>query len=1308
METDYLNMRDEQQRYPSLSIMEQNDYVMPNPLPTPLCEEGSLLKVVESDFDYMENQLDTSGLSWGSEQELNGDMAVLPVSGVASVYPKMECLSEDFAKVLNDWQEHLGFLETCEFEERMNLLDIDRPSSRYPVLPENIFDDDFHPPSKSEKKILDDDSLKASLDLVNDLEASGSSALDCSIDETKEETKETVEVKKKIRKNVNNQKIKKEVKKEIHCDDDLDEENWFLNDMDLIETSSVLEAGDVTDLLEQFEASEKPPETSTKNDETKEPLQEETKKKKKREISSTKEEDVEIPPTKKRKSEKKTKIIEPVPKKPVKIQENPQRDVKKTLPKEVIDRIQASNRKKPISVIPALPEKKVGVRCKGTKMQDAAPTRNKQLKIQTTNKNSSPEGSVQLDHDYCSNGNAINSKSKTSGKQKVKKISKKITKLEPQKQVSNDKVTSVLAVDTILKKPNNCLESTKQNNVREEKINAPSDSKESEKIKKKQFSLKKVEIAQIVDNKQSPFKENNKTFKETTTIATVKKSFPEMKVRPTVATSILQTRKGVITKTKPIDGPQKMISVLKKPPQPSQTLICNKPNESIVTTTNSLNNEVQNIIVQTQPIEAQENDKKLPPPRKKLNLAEYRSRREQNRSDNSRTNSPIQPMTLVYIYHASTTTHPIQTDHDNVIWSEREIVSILKPKSEIEEIKVEAKPSVRDASIQTNETVFNQTPRSNFEAASINSKKAENYVKRSIDNRSDKRSIVNRSVDNKRSQTENKNDNRRQIDVKTANDNKRKIEIKIESKQNIDGKSQMESKRQEKLENKGQIDEKLVENKSPESRGDNKQLDKKTMDNKQLDKKLLDNKQLEKKLMDNKQLEKKLMDNKQLEKKLLDNKQLDNKHSDNKQSDNKQSDKQFDYKQLANKQLDNKSSPESKRIMDQNSSQKLENKSVPDRSKSRDKSTERSKSIERTNNAKKISSVTNGKSESSGAKDIDERIRPTGKRVRNYRRRGSSESSRSLSRSRSRSRSRIRSRNRNRNRSRSKSRSCRRTPERRRRISHRRSSVSSSSSWSSRSYTKSSSSFRTRSSRSRSRSPRFSRSRSISRSRSRSRSKSRLRSRSRSRSSSRFSSCSRLSSRSIFTRSRWSGRRRWENRERKQSYDRNRRRSSGSSNDNRNLRRSTSRSYKRPYDGWYDREKQRQVEERRVIYVGRLEEGITKADLRRRFETFGPVVDISVHFREHGDNYGFVTFAYKSDAYKAVERGNENPSLPRYDLCFGGRRAFCKVKYADLDGAPGNSYGGRNMIKSSSSGGDDHTFDLLLKEAQAKLRKRKV
>lgn len=51
---------------------------------------------------------------------------------------------------------------------------------------------------------------------------------------------------------------------------------------------------------------------------------------------------------------------------------------------------------------------------------------------------------------------------------------------------------------------------------------------------------------------------------------------------------------------------------------------------------------------------------------------------------------------------------------------------------------------------------------------------------------------------------------------------------------------------------------------------------------------------------------------------------------------------------------------------------------------------------------------------------------------------------------------------------------------------------------------------------------------------------------------------------------------------------------------------------------WDGAEKLRQVEERRVIYVGRIDEGTTKAHLRARFEVFGPIVDISVHFRERG------------------------------------------------------------------------------------------
>ena len=42
------------------------------------------------------------------------------------------------------------------------------------------------------------------------------------------------------------------------------------------------------------------------------------------------------------------------------------------------------------------------------------------------------------------------------------------------------------------------------------------------------------------------------------------------------------------------------------------------------------------------------------------------------------------------------------------------------------------------------------------------------------------------------------------------------------------------------------------------------------------------------------------------------------------------------------------------------------------------------------------------------------------------------------------------------------------------------------------------------------------------------------------------------------------------------------------------------------------------VEERRVVYVGKISEGTTRADLRQRFEVFGPILEISLHFRDRG------------------------------------------------------------------------------------------
>ena len=53
-------------------------------------------------------------------------------------------------------------------------------------------------------------------------------------------------------------------------------------------------------------------------------------------------------------------------------------------------------------------------------------------------------------------------------------------------------------------------------------------------------------------------------------------------------------------------------------------------------------------------------------------------------------------------------------------------------------------------------------------------------------------------------------------------------------------------------------------------------------------------------------------------------------------------------------------------------------------------------------------------------------------------------------------------------------------------------------------------------------------------------------------------------------------------------------------------------------NGNNSQKQQRQVEERRVVYVGRISEGTTRAEIRQRFEVFGPIEEISVHFRDRG------------------------------------------------------------------------------------------
>ncbi|XP_078421432.1 uncharacterized protein pprc1 [Cetorhinus maximus] len=126
------------------------------------------------------------------------------------------------------------------------------------------------------------------------------------------------------------------------------------------------------------------------------------------------------------------------------------------------------------------------------------------------------------------------------------------------------------------------------------------------------------------------------------------------------------------------------------------------------------------------------------------------------------------------------------------------------------------------------------------------------------------------------------------------------------------------------------------------------------------------------------------------------------------------------------------------------------------------------------------------------------------------------------------------------------------------------------------------------------------------------------------------------------------------------------------------------------------------IEERRVVYVGKIRNGMMREELRRRFEVFGEIEDCNIYFRNEGDNYGFVTYRYTCDAFAAIENGQtlRKPDELPFDLCFGGRRQFCKTNYADLDSshADFNSY-------STKSKFDSLDFDTLLQQAKRSLRR---
>lgn len=211
-----------------------------------------------------------------------------------------------------------------------------------------------------------------------------------------------------------------------------------------------------------------------------------------------------------------------------------------------------------------------------------------------------------------------------------------------------------------------------------------------------------------------------------------------------------------------------------------------------------------------------------------------------------------------------------------------------------------------------------------------------------------------------------------------------------------------------------------------------------------------------------------------------------------------------------------------------------------------------------------------------------------------------------------------------------------------------------------------------RSSSKRSSSSRYSKSRSSSRRKSRSRSRSRSRSyRRRSRSNSRRRRRSRSNNRRCYYDRGYSSRHR--DRRRSVSISSYSDSSSSCSRSRSRSSRGTSLSSSRPTSrnrirSRNEYRKQTSSPERKIVYVGRLESTLKREDLRRKFIKFGRIKQVTIHYKESGAKYGFVTFEKPQDAYKAIDTSSKDPTLSDYDVSFGGRRAFCRTEYADLDG----------------------------------------
>ncbi|KAH8277497.1 hypothetical protein KR026_011655 [Drosophila bipectinata] len=144
--------------------------------------------------------------------------------------------------------------------------------------------------------------------------------------------------------------------------------------------------------------------------------------------------------------------------------------------------------------------------------------------------------------------------------------------------------------------------------------------------------------------------------------------------------------------------------------------------------------------------------------------------------------------------------------------------------------------------------------------------------------------------------------------------------------------------------------------------------------------------------------------------------------------------------------------------------------------------------------------------------------------------------------------------------------------------------------------------------------------------------------------------------------------------------------------------------------GFMDRNvSQPAVEERRIVYVGRIEQETTKEMLRRKFLPYGSIKQITLHYKENGMKYGFVTYEKAQDAFTAIDTSPRDSQINMYDISFGGRRAFCRATYADLDNAGINTYDSYVYPKEAPAPKvREDSFEALLLSVKAKLNSGKA